>query len=605
MTLAFLSGLPRSGSTVLAALLNQHPDIAATATSGLSEMMGAAVQQWEASPTTTANGRDVGEIYGILAGMAAAAVRRHGKPLLLDKSRAWPNPNIIRTMEAALGEKVRIIATVRATEDCAASFVRVAKPDDLHGFLNAHPLIDHLKGSYALLSQGYTEFPDRFHFVEYEDLLEHPIRVLRDMESFLGLAPGDYDLAAIDGSTVGEDDEAAWGVKGLHEISAVLGRRHDQTAAESLGARVHEFRQPAFWRGEGILDRELHDLDRSLAAALSGDQHRAWQILQSVLASEPDNPRARFNSGWHVMAQGDLVEGHRRLSAGRPLGVFGNPPVSGAPTWDGITPHTVLLTLEGGLGDQIHGVRYARNIAARGARVIVGCEPSLAHLFADMPDVTAIAARQAAGYVLHDSQVLAMDAPATLNLSWGEVDGAPYLARPAPATPGRIGVRWSGNPQFEHEQHRRFDPGPLFSILARYAAMGCEVVSLQRDDGADAAPAFMSRPSLETWRDTQREVAKCDLVISSCTSVAHLAGAMGVRTWIIVPRLPYYLWSLSGDRTPHYDSVRLFRQDRSGKWPFAQISRALEEWSHDLCAGGRERPAASVRRLHRQDESDV
>lgn len=583
MTIAFLAGLPRSGSTLLAAILNQHPDIAATSTSGLSDLMGAAVQQWEASPTTVAQGRDEGEIHSILAGMAKAAVERHGKPLLLDKSRAWPNPNIIRTMEAALGHKVRIIATVRNTEDCAASFVRVAKPDDLQGFLNTSHLIDHLKGSYGLLSEGYREFPDRFYFVEYENILDRPADVLEGIQGFLGLGPATYNLDHIDGSTVGEDDQAAWGVKGLHEISPVLGRRHNQNAADVLGPRVHEFRHPAFWRGESYSERPKHDLDLALEAAVMGQQDRAWEILERLKAEEPDNPRAAFNRGWHVMAQGDLVEGHRLLAKGRPLGVFGNPPVSGAPIWDGITPQTVLLTLEGGLGDQIHGVRYARDIAARGCKVIVGCEPSLAPLFVDMPDVTAVAARQAGGHVFHESQVLAMDAPATLRMGWGDLDGAPYISRPRPAKRGRIGVRWSGNPQFEHEQHRRFPTYALFAALAGLASG--DVVSLQRDDGEDLAPRWMLKADLSTWESTRREISQCDLVISSCTSVAHLAGALGVETWIMVPRLPYYLWSLSGDETPHYDSVRLFRQDRDGRWPFVEVREALRDWMHDLCAG--------------------
>lgn len=576
MTLAFLAGLPRSGSTVLAALLNQHPSVAATATSGLSEMMGAAVQQWESSPTTLAGKRNEAEILSILSGMAEAAVRRHGKPLLLDKSRSWSNPNIIQTMEKALGRKAKIVTTVRNTEDCAASFVRVAKPDDLHGFLNGHPLIDHLKGSYALLHAGWLEYADRFLFVEYEDLVANPLKELRRIEGFLDLPTAEYDLTNIDGTSVAEDDEAAWGVEGLHDIAPTLGKRHDQTARDVLGIRTYEFQQAAFWRGEGVDRREPHLLDQALAAALEGDTETGWRLLEELKELEPDNTRAKFNRGWYVMGQGDLIEGHRLLSAGRAIGVFGNPPPSGAPIWDGLTPQTVLLALEGGLGDQIHGVRYAREIAARGSKVIVGCDPSLAQLFVDMPDVTAVVAKQASGMVFHQSQVLAMDAPATLRLSWGKVDGSAYITRPHRAIPGRIGVRWSGNPQFEHEQHRRFDEQQLFAALAPFCN-DFEFVSLQRDEGTDLTPGWMKKPDLTTWQDTQREAAKCELVISSCTSVAHLSAAMGVETWILVPKLPYYLWAPPGERTPHYNSVRLFREARYGGWPFAEIRNLIRD----------------------------
>jgi len=67
------------------------------------------------------------------------------------------------------------------------------------------------------------------------------------------------------------------------------------------------------------------------------------------------------------------------------------------------------------------------------------------------------------------------------------------------------------------------------------------------------------------------------LVITSCTSIAHLAGAMGVETWVIVPILPYYLWALPTNTTPHYDSVTLFRQEKYGCWeaPFMKIKSEL------------------------------
>jgi hypothetical protein len=67
-------------------------------------------------------------------------------------------------------------------------------------------------------------------------------------------------------------------------------------------------------------------------------------------------------------------------------------------------------------------------------------------------------------------------------------------------------------------------------------------------------------------------------VISSCTSVAHLAGAMGVPTWIIVPVLNYYIWSVPGDKSPYYDSVKLFRQKKFGCWkhPISELKKNLE-----------------------------
>ena len=113
-----------------------------------------------------------------------------------------------------------------------------------------------------------------------------------------------------------------------------------------------------------------------------------------------------------------------------------------------------------------------------------------------------------------------------------------------------------------------------------------DCISLQKELGKP--PDWMEQPSLETWKDTQLAISRCDLVITSCTGVAHLAGAMGVETWVVVPVLPYYLWALPGDKTLHYDSVILFRQKKYGCWkaPFKKIKQALIQrrvvsWSKD------------------------
>jgi hypothetical protein len=140
----------------------------------------------------------------------------------------------------------------------------------------------------------------------------------------------------------------------------------------------------------------------------------------------------------------------------------------------------------------------------------------------------------------------------------------------------RIGIRWQGSTVFEHEQHRLFPPELMFNALK---GTNAEFISLQRDDGAEFCPSWVKTVPLNTWEDTRNAIASCDLVISSCTSVAHLSAAMGVQTWIAVPILPYYLWAKEGDTSPWYDSVTLFRQEAFGDWtgPFEKINLKLAE----------------------------
>ena len=172
--------------------------------------------------------------------------------------------------------------------------------------------------------------------------------------------------------------------------------------------------------------------------------------------------------------------------------------------------------------------------------------------------------------VYHDYWVQSMSAPIPLNLEWDDITGKPYIEKIGKSL-GKVGVCWSGNPRFEHEQHRLFPKELMFDAVKE---MDC--ISLQKDE---EVPKWMEQPSLKSWTDTQMAISQCDIVITSCTSVAHLAGAMGIETWIVVPVLPYYLWTYQGNKTPHYDSVTLFRQEKYGEWeaPFVDIKQKLKD----------------------------
>ncbi|NBW19413.1 MAG: hypothetical protein EBR82_66710, partial [Caulobacteraceae bacterium] len=124
----------------------------------------------------------------------------------------------------------------------------------------------------------------------------------------------------------------------------------------------------------------------------------------------------------------------------------------------------------------------------------------------------------------------------------------------------------------------------LFNAVNGYDV---EFVSLQRDEGSQHRPEWIAESKLDSWLDTQQVAASCDLVISSCTSVAHLSAAMGVPTWVVIPILPYYLWAVPGDRVPWYDSVRLFRQTKYESWTevFDQVRVALGNYLNEVHYG--------------------
>lgn len=309
-------------------------------------------------------------------------------------------------------------------------------------------------------------------------------------------------------------------------------------------------------------------LDEQLAAGLRGDLERGWQLAEELYAADPTDPRVCFNRGWYLQSRGRLLEGQQLLDQGRHIRVFGDPhPGIPAPIWDGSTPSRLLLALEGGLGDQIHGMRYIREMRP----AVVSCSRALFPVARKL-GVQCVTAEASAGVDV-DAWVPSMSAPTVLRLEYADVDATPYLPRLAAPVSGRVGVRWQGNPMFQHDRYRRFPPEPLFDILRQFR----DVVALQRDAGAELTPDYMTRVDLSSWESTAEEVSRCEVVVTSCTSVAHLAAAMGVKTFVIVPVLPYYIWALPGSSTPWYSSVRLFRQTTPGDWtaPMAEVEDAL------------------------------
>lgn len=578
-TLHFLSGIPRSGSTVLAAILNQNPMTHVSTTSGLVHALDGIANVWHSAGLLNENDKDRTKLAQTMRGMIDAFYEDTDKPIVIDKSRGWPIAQIQGAMAQVLGHQPKIIATVRSVHDCAASFVRIAKPENLDEFMASGQLMDHLKAAYISLQNGYNYAPENFLIVEYEDLIADPKAQLQRIHTFLDLPDFAYDFNNIDGSVVAEDDEQLHGTAGMHHVAPVLAKQHSQDPRDVLKHHYTSFCQPEFWLDKPRTVPELHDLDLQLAASTTGDFAEGWRIAQKLEAEEPTNDRAAYNRGWYLLRQGQIQKGYALMDRGRQAGVFGNkrPDVPTMP-WDGKSKGIVMLYLEGGLGDQIHQVRYAKNIANKGCKVIVACTGSLASLFVGVEGVSAVIQHEACFGIYHDFFVQGMSAVVPLGLELEDIEGGAYIAKPTviKGRKKRIGLRWSGQKAFEHE-HRKLFPAELMFHAVKEA--DAEFISLQRDADLEFKPGWVKEVPLNSWEDTRAAIAGCDLIISSCTSVAHLAAAMGVEVWLVTPVMPYFLWAMDSDKTPYYDSLTLFRQETFGDWqaPFDRIAGKLSE----------------------------
>jgi hypothetical protein len=327
-----------------------------------------------------------------------------------------------------------------------------------------------------------------------------------------------------------------------------------------------------------IILNKLNDagLDEALEKSISGDYNGSEKILRSL---DVDDPRIKFNLGWHEIRNGFLFSGMEKLIAGRYIQVFGSPPISGT-LWkdEPLENKTLLFRSEGGNGDEIINFRFAKDFKDMGAKVVVACHPSLMQVFSNQGYVCVSNKTAETGGVYYDYWVPAMSAAYVLKYEQKDLIGTPYIKSKKRFTSKsdlpRIGLKWSGNPHFEHEQHRKFDPKYLIDLPKEFEA---DFYSFQRDEDLQDVEFTDLRNDLTDWQKTSEYLLSMDLVITSCTSIAHMAAALGVKTWVIVPALPYYIWAKVSKKSAWYDSATIYRQEKYGSWdePFKQIKKDL------------------------------
>jgi len=329
-------------------------------------------------------------------------------------------------------------------------------------------------------------------------------------------------------------------------------------------------------------------LDLQLLYSMQGKVKKSWEVCQEATKVFPDDDRVAYDRGWHIMMQGDLLGGFTLMNRGRNVETWGNAPIGSIrPIWNGedIKGKHILFNCEAGFGDEITFIRFAKEITKLGAHVIVVCSPDLAPLFARIPEMSAVVQRETALGVYHDYWVPSMLAPVVLKTQFSDLSGKPYLEPNLKhvkkfnivinSNKLKVGIRWLGR-EGEDYINRIFSKELFFDAVTQDHI---QLYSLQKDHNEESLPKHIVdlEPMLETWEDTAGAIANLDLVVSSCTSVAHLAAAMGKPTWVIPPLMMYYVWSYPGNKSPWYDSITLFRQEKYDEWeqPFNKMKEEL------------------------------
>ncbi len=288
---------------------------------------------------------------------------------------------------------------------------------------------------------------------------------------------------------------------------------------------------------------------------------------------------------WSTLLQfGKFVESWREYEADRQA----HPRLArrlDRPEWRGEDPQGVkfLFYAEYGLGDAIQFARFARAVAAKGGEVVLEVQPSLGALMRSLKGITVV--RRGETLPEFDLHLPLWGLPFVLDATLNSIGAdIPYLAaeparidkwvRQLPARSLNVGVAWQGNPSSAADLGRSA-PLRLFEPLARVP--GVNLVSLQKNAGTeqlDDLPAGMKvamlgpdfDEGLDAFLDAAAVIANLDLVVTTDTSIAHLAGALGHPVWIALQRTPDSRWMLEREDTPWYPTARLFRQNRSGDW---------------------------------------
>ncbi|MGB6449075.1 MAG: tetratricopeptide repeat-containing glycosyltransferase family protein, partial [Xanthobacteraceae bacterium] len=368
----------------------------------------------------------------------------------------------------------------------------------------------------------------------------------------------------------------------LNRFADALGSFDQALALDANLSQVHCNR--------GVALRHMNRLDEAMAS------------LQTALTIEPDSGDAHFNIGELKLLTGDfaggLAEYEWRWRSGPSVAAVRQ---FSRPLWLGGEPledKTLLLHGEQGLGDMIQFCRYVPLVAKSGARVVLEVPSSLVELMRDLPGVAQL--------VTSGGPLPAFDMHcplASLPLAFATrletiPAGIPYLSASAAhldkwrrklggAAGLKVGLCWAGNPNLPNDRMRSID---LQSLAALFSCPDIEFFSLQKDLREGDAALLRARPQvvhlgdeLHSFADAAAVIALLDVVISVDTAVAHLAGALGANTWILLPHVAEWRWLLQRSDSPWYPTARLFRQPALNDWTgaVAALSGALSEVSRN------------------------
>ncbi|QDU08499.1 tetratricopeptide repeat protein [Gimesia aquarii] len=363
----------------------------------------------------------------------------------------------------------------------------------------------------------------------------------------------------------------------LVSLSYVYEQMGDTTAAIETAQRSIQAApdQPEGYNNLGNALKLKHDIDG------------ACENFQKALSLRPEFPMAEFNLATTHMLNGDLAAGWRGYERRTDIDPAAQQNHSG-PCWQGepLDGKTIFLWCEQGFGDTLLFIRFAIELRKQGAaKVLLLCQTELAELLKTIPEIDQVLI-EGDEIPQYDYQSSLLSVPHYLATSLETIPTeipffVPALERKehwrnmlSGIDGKKVGLNWSGNTNFPKNEFRSV---ALETLMPLGEVEGVKLVSLQQVNGLEQIQPLKSSENLwQPGAEYQAEmgsfmeaaalIQNLDLVITSDTALAHLAGSLGVPVWILISPLPEWRWFLNRTDSPWYPTARLFRQIHLGEW---------------------------------------
>ena len=231
-----MSGLPRSGSSVLGSMLNQHPEIYASTTSPVTDMVMILNENWQTISAALAN-RHPDQYSNMIAGLIDGAYQHISKTTVVDKNRLWPRNTAL--MNSVLKKKPKIICTVRSIPEILASYILlINKNKDKISFID-QDLIDsnilvnnknrckllwekYINHPYTSLRMGINANNADMIFLDYDKIVNHSQNTMDTLCEFIGIEH--YKVKLDEMQPMPENDNYHGGLNGLHDVRSIMQR---------------------------------------------------------------------------------------------------------------------------------------------------------------------------------------------------------------------------------------------------------------------------------------------------------------------------------------------------------------------------------------------